>query len=334
MDKAALIIAIFSLFSLQFLSLIARLIKMNIERKKRRYTGRRTKEDEDKLTLKEKLQIYKRFIFKESGKGNLFIAIRAITVVIVYFISMGNYLLGVVSSILLPILYYGYIIRTAKPVLEKREQILTDMIDLKRSKMKLKNPKSNAYNYDEEFEVLEWDEEKVKPVSMRIFLPVDFDEIFAENFLQFWSNKFGENAAWGINVEDEETGGWNMAKGVASIKQVEPLPEIAMWDEFYVNNPDIAWSFFPLGLSINGGVLLTNPKTGEKEHVVGLDLNGDQSKLAKKRGLTIGPEVVRSPQTLIAGLTGGGKALDLDTYVYVLVDENEKLYEDDILVDF
>lgn len=334
MDRLALMIAFFSLISLQFFSLITRIIKMSIERKRRKYIGRRTKEEGEKLSLKEKLQMYKRFIFKESGKRNLFIALRLAIVVLVYFLSISNYILGIIASILLPILYYGYIIRTAKPVLEKREQVLTDMIDLKRSKMKLKNPKSNAYNYDEEFEILEWDEEKVKPMSMRIFIPVDFDEIFAENFLQFWSNKFGENAAWGVNVEDKETGGWNTAKGIASIKQVEPLPEIAMWDEFYINNPDIAWSFFPLGLSINGGVLLTNPKTGEKEHVVGLDLNGDQSKLAKKRGLTIGPEVVRSPQTLIAGLTGGGKALDLDTYVYVLVDENEKLYEDDILVDF
>ena len=332
MDRIALIIALFSLVSLQFFDLIGNLIKRNIERKRRRQI-RKSKEDENKLGFKEKLKIYKKFIYKESEKKWLFVGIRFAIIILTYILATLNYLTGIIFSIILPILYYGLIVRKSKPIMEKREEILTRMLELKKSRMKLINLKSNAYNYDEEFEVLEWDDEKVKPISMRIYLPVDFDEIGAENFLQYWSNAFGGDSAWGINVEDEQTGGWNTTKGIASIKQVEPLPEIAMWDDFYIDNPNIAWSFFPLGLSINGGVLIENPKTGKKEHVVGLDLNGDQQKLAKKRNITVGPDVIRSPQTLIAGLTGGGKALDLETYVYVLVDDDELLFEDDIVVE-
>ena len=96
-----------------------------------------------------------------------------------------------------------------------------------------------------------------------------------------------------------------------------------MWDEHYIINENIAWSFFPLGLGVEGGVLLENPETGEMEHVLGLDLNGNQVKLAKKKGLTIGNELVRSPQTLVGGQTGGGKALSLDTEILILQDGNE-----------
>ena len=110
-------------------------------------------------------------------------------------------------------------------------------------------------------------------------------------------------------MTNEDFKGWDTTKGGVVIKLEEPLPSKAPWDAWYIEHPDIQWSFFPLGLSTRGGVPLVNPNTGVEERVVGISLDNEQRKYGDKKGLALGDEISSSPMSLIAGATGGGKSV-------------------------
>ena len=46
-----------------------------------------------------------------------------------------------------------------------------------------------------------------------------------------------------------------------------------MFDEHYLEDPSVQWSFFPLGIGSKGGILIKILKRGKIEHVVGIDVD-------------------------------------------------------------
>ncbi len=193
--------------------------------------------------------------------------------------------------------------------LAARDKLISRMLDFKRSKMGLIDNKATIMDYTEEFIILENDPEDKKPSKIRLFLPVNFDPLQANTFLSDFSTQFGRGRPFEIDYEDKEYPGWDTDKGVATITLQAPLPTMAKWDKHYLEDPIVQWSFIPLGLSSRGGLPIKNPETGEIEHVVGFDLDGTQKKYCDKNGIHIGADIIASPMTLIAGVTGGGKSV-------------------------
>ena len=84
-------------------------------------------------------------------------------------------------------------------------------------------------------------------------------------------------------------------------------------------DPHVPWSFFPMGLGVRDGLILENPETGEDEHVIGYDIFGTGLAMADAGEITMSPNQGKaSPMAVIAGVTGSGKALPVDTPVLVL----------------
>src|SRR5699024_240442 len=99
---------------------------------------------------------------------------------------------------------------------------------------------------------------------------------------------------------------------------------MAKWHEGYLDPQYCAWGFFPLGLSVEHGVLMPNPENPEEmQNVVGIDLTKSQKKLASKNGIKVSEKVEGTPQVFIGGGTGGGKSLHVNTWVPVLIDEHD-----------
>lgn len=352
MNKFAIIIALFSLFSIQLIYTIYRDFKRRMKYKMAKKRGvrvdrKKMEEEERKHSFLAKQKKASRFIFRESHDKVTFIILKSVITLVIFFVASKNIPIGIILSIVLPLIYYNYEIRVAEKVLSERREKIIRILEFKRSAMGLIDNKADEDNYESEFMVLEWNESLTSPEKIRLFIPVSFDENNRDFFLEKWNGAFGsrvldefdengnrleEPATWALSIKDKDFPGWQHTKGVATLELTEALPLMAPLEEWYIKGDDIAWSWFSLGLGVNGGLLLTNPETGEEEHVIGIDLSGDQIKLANKRGIPIGPEVIQTPQTLIAGATGGGKALDLDEYVMVEVDENAELLDDDILI--
>lgn len=352
MNKVGIIVALFSIFSIQLIYTIYRDIKRRMQYKIARKRGiridrKKMEKEERKKSFLFRLKKASNFIFKESHDKVKFIILKALIIVIIYFVTTKNVPTGFSLSIVLPLLYYNYEIKEAEKVLNERKEKIIRILEFKRSAMGLIDNKADEDNYESEFMVLEWNESLTSPEKIRLFIPVAFDENNRDFFLEKWNGAFGsrvldefdengnrleEPATWALCIKDKDFPGWQHTKGVATLELTEALPLMAPLEEWYIKGDNIAWSWFSLGLGVNGGLLLTNPETGEEEHVIGIDLSGDQIKLANKRGIPIGPEVIQTPQTLIAGATGGGKALALDDRILVEIDSEDEILPEDILL--
>jgi hypothetical protein len=215
---------------------------------------------------------------------------------------------------------YGY--KSADKLMKIREAVYTRMFSVARTKLGQngeyeKNPQSVI-------RVTEW-RDFIKPQKVEFDIPDSFGEEGAEGFMKQFNQLFGRETAW-VPSDSEETPGWDFDKGVLTIGAVPPLPREAPWDEHYVLADGVAWSFFPIGLGVEHGLELPNPKTGEIENVLGFDLSGEQGGIAKKFGLNMSQSITTSPMALIAGGTGGGKALSVDTMIRVLTAEEVDAY--------
>lgn len=209
---------------------------------------------------------------------------------------------------------YGYI--SADSILKAREAALKKMFSIARTKLG-QSPEYEAQPA-QVIRVLEW-RDYVKPQKVEFDIPDTFGEEGAEGFMKLFNQNFGRETAW-VPSDDPDTGdpGWDFEKLTVTINAVPPLPQRAPWDEHYVLAEGVAWSFFPIALGVENGLELPNPKTGEVENVLGFDLSGEQAKVAKQFGLKMSGTITTSPMVLIAGSTGGGKALAVDTLVKVL----------------
>ena len=211
-------------------------------------------------------------------------------------------------------------INSPKEILEARKNVLTRMFDI--AKARLGQSAEYASNPAAVIKVMEW-RDLIKPMKVEFQVPTTFDMSGEENFQNLFNQVFGNETSF-VAFDDPEAGtpGWDYDKGKVVLKAVPPLPQIAPWEEHYINDPAIAWSFFPIALGVENGVEITNPKTGEIEHVLGFDLSGDQTKLASKMGVKIGREITVSPQVLIGGSTGGGKSMSVKTLVKRIINGN------------
>lgn len=221
--------------------------------------------------------------------------------------------------LLLPVAYILYFVATfyaigsAKDVLETRKKIMVKMYQIAANRGVVDNGLIDQP--EAVIEVLEW-RDHIKPKKAKIQMRTEFDAAGCQRFLELWNQNFGQETAW-VPSDDPETGtpGWNFAESIVTIHEVPPLPQMAPWDEHYVLDPAIAWSFFPLALGVENGVELTNPKTGEVENVLGFDLSGEQAKVGKKAGVKVSEKIVTSPMVLCSGGTGGGKSLSINTLI-------------------
>lgn len=225
------------------------------------------------------------------------------------FIFLGISLLFYIAS-----LVYGYM--SADKLLKTREQIYKKMFSIARTKL----GQSSEYeaNPQQVIRIVEW-RDYIKPQKVEFDIPDTFGEEGAEAFMKLFNQNFGKETAW-VPSDDPETGdpGWDFEKGLLTIHAVPPLPMKAPWDEHYVLGEGVAWSFFPIALGVENGLELPNPKTGQVENVLGFDLSGEQAKVAQQFGLKMSQAITTSPMALIAGGTGGGKSLSVDTMVRVI----------------
>lgn len=170
----------------------------------------------------------------------------------------------------------------------------------------------------------------VEPDMLQIEIPPTFSQEMVDGFMRQFNQNLSktstesEERAW-VPDDDLENGkpGWDFPAGVLTLRTVPPLPTMAPWHEKYVEDERIAWSFFPLGIAVEDGVLLKDKETGEEQNIVGIDVSGKQISLGKKLGVPVSSKIMPSPQALIAGGTGGGKSLAINTMVPVLKNPEE-----------
>lgn len=190
----------------------------------------------------------------------------------------------------------------------EQKKLIINLLEMKRQSMGLVDPSATVYTHQSEFEILEWSED-LRPEKMRMYLPVGFDPMRKETFLDNLSTGFGNGRPWEVDNEDKDFPGWNSDKLVATLKLEAPLPTKAMWDEKWIKNDVVQWSFFPLGLGSKGGVPFVDPDTKEEVRLVGFDVNGAQQKWCQKNDVYADGDLLPAPHAIMAGVTGGGKSV-------------------------
>lgn len=191
---------------------------------------------------------------------------------------------------------------------EKKQRFLKNFLQFKQQEMGLVYNKTTLYTYETELKVLEWDEEE-RPTRIRLFLPVGYNPMRQDDFLDKMSTAFGRGRPWEVDNDDKEFPGWNTDILIATLALQKPLPNIAMWHEKWLLNDSVQWSFFPLGIGSKGGIPFTDPETGEEVRLVGYSVDKDQKDWASKNGIYAGGDLEEAPHVLGAGVTGGGKSV-------------------------
>lgn len=231
--------------------------------------------------------------------------------------TLEMYLFGA-TLFLFPYLIDLFVYISAKKSLAEREQLYNRMMVVKQSKMGLYSTGMELEKvFANEFTILEWDKERDFPKRIRIMIPPTFDSLQTENFMTAFNLNFGGDQAWAPDVDDKEYPGWCFTKNIVTLKADDPLPDRADWDASWLDPDQCAWSFFPLAIGTQGGTIMKDPKTGKELHILGTDFAGEQTKFAKKRGIWCSPEILASPQMMVLGATGGGKALATDTKLWL-----------------
>jgi hypothetical protein len=210
----------------------------------------------------------------------------------------------------------GFGIGAAKSLLKTRQAVYDRMFSI--AKLKLGQSAEYTDNPRAVIQVLEWND-YVKPQKVELQVPDSFGADGEEGFMRQFNQIFGTETTW-VPADDPETHapGWNYEEGKVTIYAVPPLPQMAPWDEHYVLDPGVAWSFFPIALGVENGLEVPNPKTGKIENVLGFDFSGEAGKAAKAAGYKMSPTITTSPMAFVGGGTGGGKSLAIDTLVEVI----------------
>jgi hypothetical protein len=202
---------------------------------------------------------------------------------------------------------------TAKPIIDTRKAVITRMYEVGKSKGVVSTEYSD--NPAAAVKVLSW-VDFVKPTRVEMQVRTEFSNVGEEGFLQQFNQVFGSETAW-VPSDDPETNapGWNYEEGKVTLHSVPPLPQMAKWDETYVLDPGIAWSFFPIALGIENGIERKHPKTGETEWILGFDVSGEASKIGSAAGYKVAPSITTSPMcfsgdTFVALADGTFKSFD------------------------
>lgn len=269
------------------------------------------KKKEIKLSYLQRVKRQRKYVFSEYKHSKRMIALMIFMSLLPAICSLFEVIpiyVSIALVVILPFVYNRILSRISSSLLSQRDKVMERFIELKRLKMGLIDNETNVYDYARDFEILDWGQDG-KIDRFRIFLPVSFDPLGKTKFLNDLSVQLGRGRPFEVDMENKEYPGWSTEAGVATIALQAPLPQVAPWDKHYIEDPIVQWSFFPLGLSSRGGLPIKNPKTGEIEHVIGIDVDGSQRKYCEKNGIVVGPDIVASPMTLVAGVTGGGKSV-------------------------
>lgn len=191
---------------------------------------------------------------------------------------------------------------------QQQQDFVGAFLEFKKKAMGLANPRSSLYTYYYEIDNIQWDEEN-KPTDFEIYLPVGYDSLQYNTFLDKLSQQFGRGRPFETNNEIAGRIGYDSENRIAIITLQQPLPDLAMFDERYVLNDTVQWSYFPLGIGSRGGIPFKDPNTGEEIRLCGFDVNGAQQKFLKKKGIFVGGDLMPSPHAIMAGVTGGGKSV-------------------------
>lgn len=271
-----------------------------------------------KPMVKERLK----FSRKDNRPGPLKLENR-IAAIVIWVLGFGVILASVFFNIwwlgfialFINFLSFGYRMITSKKIVDARNNVYKKMALIG----------SNFLGYDSdvvqnptsEISILSW-RDFVRPEEVIFQIPPTFGASREDAFLQQFNQIFGSVTAFVPKYDAEnQIFGWDYENGKLTLKAVPPLPQKAPWSSHYVDNPAVAWSFFPIALGVSEGLELPNPETGETEYVLGFDVSGEQEKLAKQYGIKMSEKIVTAPMTLVAGGTGGGKALPIDLKCYV-----------------
>lgn len=310
------------IITISVLTMIKNLIKREFQRKMRV----RPQPGPKPQSLMNKISQSIGFIMKSDKRTTIGIPNKML-VSLIYLIGLiGAVAFGMMDNLILfalflivPFIVFGLAIFLFKPIKDKREALYSRLYSLKRDRMGLIDKvKDGQENYSSEFEILEWEDDYVSPSKMKLYLPTRFDSLAETSFIEQLNLHFGGGSKWAPDRSNPEDAGWNYTAGHVTLMHMPPLPTKAMWDEHYLLNDKIAWSFFPLALGVENGVKLYNPETGQDEYVLGYDVAGAQSKM---KDVQVGAEVVQAPMVLIAGGTGGGKSLSSTTLVPTVIED-------------
>jgi hypothetical protein len=207
-------------------------------------------------------------------------------------------------------------VKSAETLLATRKAVIDRMFSI--AKLKLGQSAEYTDNPKAVINILEWND-YVKPQKVELQVPDSFGADGEEGFMRQFNQIFGTETTW-VPADDPETHapGWNYEEGKVTIYAVPPLPQMAPWDEHYVLDPGVAWSFFPIALGVENGLEVPNPATGKIENVLGFDFSGEAGKAAKAAGYKMSGTITTSPMAFVGGGTGGGKSLSVDTLVEVV----------------
>lgn len=274
--------------------------------------GRRNKKiDPDKLTYKEKVSKYWTYIKSDKTLKTKFYIIyssMALFVTAIGYFSINYPFLFILLFFLIPSKFAlnSIMFKACDNVIQERDKILNRMLDLKFSRM---GKATKTGLLPDELEVLEW-EESIKPTKVRMTIPVNFEPLAVDVFLLQWNVMFGDGREWAPDVTGDEKG-WDFISGFVTLKAGEPMPNMAPWSAHYVLNEKCPWSYFPLAIGVQGGILMDSPDGKSKEHILGFDFAGNAPKEGKKKGYYVGDELQSgaSPMCLVVGATGGGKSV-------------------------
>lgn len=265
------------------------------------------------------------FSFRKDGKGESPVQYRYISIAI-YLVGLIVFVLpaftGSWSLLLLGvILFFTFIVfayTSASKILKKREEMIRNYFMVIRGPLGLKEGSPEGV-----LKVVEWRDDMVSARRIDVNIPTTFDQMSEDRVLRSFNQFFGRETAWVARSDKEGEPGWDYENFVLRLIITAPLPQRANWDEKYITSPGVPWSFFPIGLGIENGIEMLNAETGKMEYVIGYDVTGLTGKEAKKHGMNVSPMLAggAAPMVLIAGGTGSGKALPVDTELAVYVDE-------------
>lgn len=238
-------------------------------------------------------------------------------------VSFGGDFQWIAWSLLAYIFAFNFAVTSPKKVVKHQSYVISKIYEIAQPKLGLpiQDPPESHVT------IKGW-RDYTKPIGVEIDVPTNFSDSGEEGFLKQFNQVFGRETAWVADSappsKDEDGNdipaklGWDYENGKVNLRSVPPLPKSAPWSAHYVLSPSIAWSFFPIALGVENGTTVTHPETGEKEHVLGFDLSGQQGKVAAAAGEIMSTRIAKSPMVLVGGGTGGGKSIQVNTNVAVI----------------
>lgn len=208
-----------------------------------------------------------------------------------------------------------YSLITSRKPLENRDKLFRKMAEVASSGLGLDKKKALEDPYSI-VNVTKW-ANPLQPTEIKFPIPMTFDHFAGPSFIEKFNQFFGRSYTWVTNGDE----GWDYEENIVTLTAVAPLPNKAPWSEHYVLTKGIAPSFFPIALGSENGVEIPNPhRNGEVENVLGFDVQGT---MMNSKEFKVGPEISASPQGLVGGGTGGGKAAAITTPIRYFVKKDK-----------